>query len=344
MSTMYNQDMGVGVIGAGKFGLALCNLLAEKHPVKLYSRRQEDAVSFASNRQIRDVSLHNNVSLETDLENLCHTCEVLIPAIPSDNYPELVKAIQHTVNPGHFVIHATKGFIQSDANPDIKSHRPLTVSEYFEQFTTVRRIGMLAGPNLSHEIHQGLPAGAVIGSRFNEVITIGKELFSSDRFQVFGSNDLVAIELAGILKNYIAIGAGITEGLALGSNARSLYITRALAEIIYIANRLGVTSTSFLGLAGVGDLMTTCQSPLSRNFTVGYRIAKGETIESIINDSIETVEGLKTLKLIHNEWRYTSRIPIAQVLYEILFDDKHPESLVEVFMRATGENDVEFAL
>ncbi len=344
MSTMYNQDMCVGVIGAGKFGLALCNLLAEKHPVKLYSRRQEDAVSFASNRQIRDVSLHNNVSLETDLENLCHTCEVLIPAIPSDNYPELVKAIQHTVNPGHFVIHATKGFIQSDANPDIKSHRPLTVSEYFEQFTTVRRIGMLAGPNLSHEIHQGLPAGAVIGSRFNEVITIGKELFSSDRFQVFGSNDLVAIELAGILKNYIAIGAGITEGLELGSNARSLYITRALAEIIYIANRLGVTSTSFLGLAGVGDLMTTCQSPLSRNFTVGYRIAKGETIESIINDSIETVEGLKTLKLIHNEWRYTSRIPIAQVLYEILFDDKHPKSLVEVFMRATGENDVEFAL
>ena len=344
MSTMYNQDMGVGVIGAGKFGLALCNLLAEKHPVKLYSRRQEDAVSFASNRQIRDVSLHNNVSLETDLENLCHTCEVLIPAIPSDNYPKLVKAIQHTVNPGHFVIHATKGFIQSDANPNTKSHRPLTVSEYFEQFTTVRRIGMLAGPNLSHEIHQGLPAGAVIGSRFNEVITIGKELFSSDRFQVFGSNDLVAIELAGILKNYIAIGAGITEGLALGSNARSLYITRALAEIIYIANRLGVASTSFLGLAGVGDLMTTCQSPLSRNFTVGYRIAKGETIESIINDSIETVEGLKTLKLIHNEWRYTSRIPIAQVLYEILFDDKHPKSLVEVFMRATGENDVEFAL
>ncbi|MGB1119528.1 MAG: NAD(P)H-dependent glycerol-3-phosphate dehydrogenase [Chitinophagales bacterium] len=344
MSTMYNQDMGVGVIGAGKFGLALCNLLAEKHPVKLYSRRQEDAVSFASNRRIRDVSLHNNVSLETDLENLCHTCEVLIPAIPSDNYPELVKAIQHTVNPGHFVIHATKGFIQSDANPDTKSHRPLTVSEYFEQFTTIRRIGMLAGPNLSHEIHQGLPAGAVIGSRFDEVITIGKELFSSDRFQVFGSNDLVAIELAGILKNYIAIGAGITEGLALGSNARSLYITRALAEIIYIANRLGVTSTSFLGLAGVGDLMTTCQSPLSRNFTVGYRIAKGETIESIINDSIETVEGLKTLKLIHNEWRYTSRIPIAQVLYEILFDDKDPKSLVEVFMRATGENDVEFAL
>ena len=89
---------------------------------------------------------------------------------------------------------------------------------------------MIAGPNLSHEIHQGLPAGAVIGSRFNEVITIGKELFSSDRFQIFGSNDLLAIELAGILKNYIAIGAGITEGLELGSNARSFTSPRALAE------------------------------------------------------------------------------------------------------------------
>ena len=344
MSTMYNKDMGVGVIGAGKFGLALCNLLAEKHPVKLYSRRQEDAVGFEASRQLRDVTLHDNVTLETDLEHLCNTCEVLIPAIPSDNYPELVQAIQHVINPGHFVIHATKGFIQSNANPDTQSHRPFTVSEYFEQFTTVRRVGMIAGPNLSHEIHQGLPAGAVIGSRFNEVITIGKELFSSDRFQVFGSNDLLAIELAGILKNYIAIGAGITEGLELGSNARSLYITRALAEIIYIANRLGVASTSFLGLAGVGDLMTTCQSPLSRNFTVGYRIAKGEVIESIVKDSTETIEGLKTLKLIHNEWRYTSRIPIAQVLHEILFDQKDPKSLVDVFMKATGENDVEFAL
>ena len=344
MSTMYNRDMGVGIIGAGKFGLALCNLLAVKNPVKLYSRRQEDAANFETNQQLRDVALHNNVSLETDLMNLCKTCEVLIPAIPSDNYPELIQAIQNIVNPGHFIIHATKGFIQSNANPDTKSHRPLTVSEYFEQFTSVRRIGMIAGPNLSHEIHQGLPAGAVIGSRFNEVISIGKELFSSDRFQIFGSNDLLAIELAGILKNYIAIGAGITEGLDLGSNARSLYITRALAEIIYIANRLGVSSTSFLGLAGVGDLMATCQSPLSRNFTVGYRIAKGESIESIVNDSIETVEGLKTLKLIHNEWRYTSRIPIAQILHEILFEQKDPRSLVNVFMKATGENDVEFAL
>ena len=336
--------MGVGVIGAGKFGLALCNLLAEKNPVKLYSRRQEDATSFEVNQQLRDVVLHDNVSLEMDIEQLCNSCEILIPAIPSDSYPELIQAIQHVVNPGHFIIHATKGFIQSNANPDTKGHRPFTVSEYFEQFTTVRRIGMIAGPNLSHEIHQGLPAGAVIGSRFNEVITIGKELFSSDRFQIFGSNDLLAIELAGILKNYIAIGAGITEGLELGSNARSLYITRALAEIIYIANRLGVASTSFLGLAGVGDLMTTCQSPLSRNFTVGYRIAKRESIESIIKDSTETVEGLKTLKLIHNEWRYTSRIPIAQVLHDILFDQKDSRALIDIFMKATGENDVEFAL
>ena len=344
MSTMYNRDMGVGVIGAGKFGLALCNILAEKHPVKLYSRKEEDAKNFESNRQLRDVSLHNNVSLETDLENLCKTCEVLIPAIPSDNYPELVQTIQNIINPGHFVIHATKGFIQSNAHPDTQSHRPFTVSEYFEQFTTVRRIGMIAGPNLSHEIHQGLPAGAVIGSRFDEVITIGKELFSSDRFQVFGSNDLLAIELAGILKNYIAIGAGITEGLELGSNARSLYITRALAgNHIYrepFRRILHVFSWFSWSWRSHDDL----PKPTGRNFTVGYRIAKGEIIESIVKDSIETIEGLKTLKLIHNEWRYTSRIPIAQVLHEILFDQKDPKSLVDVFMKATGENDVEFAL
>ena len=128
MSIMYNRDMGIGVIGAGKFGLALCNLLAEKNPVKLYSRRQEDTANFAANRPLRDVALHNNVSLETDLENLCKTCEVLIPAIPSDNYPELVQAIQNIINPGHFVIHATKGFIQSNANPDTKSHQFTTSS------------------------------------------------------------------------------------------------------------------------------------------------------------------------------------------------------------------------
>ncbi len=171
-----------------------------------------------------------------------------------------------------------------------------TMSEVILEESVVVRVGCLAGPNLADELAQGQPSATVVASRFNEVILAGQKLLRTDRFQVYGSNDLIGIELSGALKNIIAIASGALTGLGLGENSRGFLISRGMVEMIYLGKVLGGNTQAFLGLAGIGDLVTTCSSQLSRNFTVGYRLAKGESLDSITESMEETAEGINTVK------------------------------------------------
>ena len=317
----------VGVIGAGSFGTAVANILAEnKANVILYVRDPEKTNRISKERVSSGQKLHDNISVTNTLDEVPKNCEVIFPMVPSANFRDMIIKLAPHLRPYHVLIHGTKGFDMfvpkkqkiSRNNPLTREHVK-TISEVIKEETSVLRVGCLAGPNLARELDQRKPAATVVASHFDEVVKIGQRLLKNDRFMIYGSRDLIGIELCGILKNIIAVGAGTIAGMDLGENAKSLFISRGLVEMVYIGKALGGNAQAFLGLAGVGDLIATCTSNLSRNFTVGFRLAKGETLDEIIESMDEVAEGVKTIKIVNQlAESYRVRCPITETLFKII--------------------------
>lgn len=326
MDLKSTSEKPVGVIGAGSFGTAVANILAEKNQkVLLYARTPERVAAINSTRTSAGQQLHERVEVTNDLGSLGRSCDVIFPIVPSVSFREMMKELSPYLRPYHILIHGTKGFDLNVKWGKIDRHNPLsrehvrTMSEVIKEESSVVRIGCLAGPNLAREISEKKPAATVVASHFDEVIRVGQSLLKNDRFLIYGSNDLIGIELCGILKNIIAVGAGTISGLDLGENAKALFISRGLVEMVHIGKALGGNAQAFLGLAGVGDLVATSSSTLSRNFTVGNRLAKGETIDEITASMEEVAEGVKTIQIINELSRtYKVRCPITETLFRII--------------------------
>ena len=339
----------VGVIGIGSFGTSVSNLLSNNTDVILYGRNPEQVekvrISGFSNNQ----RLNKNIELTNDLEYLASKCSVIFPIIPAQTFRALLKKLSPFLKPHHILIHGTKGLDLKgellDLPPDkfISRSEVRTMSEVIQEESVVVRVGCLAGPNLADELAQGQPSATVVASRFNEVILAGQRLLRTDRFQVYGSNDLIGIELSGALKNIIAIASGALTGVGLGENSRGFLISRGMVEMIYLGKVLGGNTKAFLGLAGIGDLVTTCSSQLSRNFTVGFRLAKGEALNSIIESMEETAEGINTIKVIRSLAKYYKiRAPITEKLYDVMFEDLSMETALQYLMKYPFNVDIDF--
>jgi glycerol-3-phosphate dehydrogenase (NAD(P)+) len=190
---------------------------------------------------------------------------------------------------------------------------------------------------------EGQPTATVIGSLFDEVIQIGKKVLTSDQFHVFGNHDILGAELAGALKNVIAIGSGILRGKGLGKNIQAMLITRGLIEMVRFGKTFGATSTAFFGVAGIGDLVATATSKNSRNFTFGYRLGQGETIEEVKSSMPELAEGVRTLQI---TWKlaeqYHLRLPITQMLYEVVFENFNIDKAIKFLITYPYDVDVDF--
>ncbi|NJM26551.1 MAG: glycerol 3-phosphate dehydrogenase, partial [Bacteroidia bacterium] len=186
-------------------------------------------------------------------------------------------------------------------------------------------------------------AATVIASHFNEVISVGKRMLRNDRFQVYGNNDLVGVELAGVLKNIIAIASGALFGMGYGDNAKGLLVSRGMVEMIYLGKALGGNTKAFLGVAGVGDLVTTCNSSLSRNFQVGYKLAKGKTLNEILEETDEVAEGINTVQILKKcADYYKVRAPITATLYKVFFEDLTVKEALNYLMRYPLNIDIDF--
>ena len=244
------------------------------------------------------------------------------------------------------MIHGTKGLdlqLDEDPNAPLTQEHVFTMSEVIKQETVVVRVGCMAGPNLASELSTGHPAATVIASPFNEVIEQGKLLLRSENFQVYGNSDLRGVELCGVLKNIIAIASGVLSGLGLGENSRGLLVSRGLVEMIYLGQALGGEISSFIGLAGIGDLVATTTSSNSRNFTLGYKIASGKTLEEALAEMEEVAEGLNTIKIIRQLAVAQGLKPlITETLYKILLEGMKPEDGVNFLMRYPGHIDIDF--
>ena len=213
------------------------------------------------------------------------------------------------------------------------------INWYFSFVTSHRNIER----HTAWELNSGeQPAATVIASPFDEVIIMGQKALKSNRLRVYGSNELTGVELAGILKNYVAIAAGILGGLGYGENSKAMLITSGMAESIYIAKGLGSNEKAFLGMAGVGDLIATCNSPKSRNNTVGRYLAEGLSIEEINEKMTEVAEGVKTVQILHALKTYKFVAPIADVMHKIIYEGVSIEVGLRLLMRFPTSEDTDF--
>ncbi len=341
----------VGVIGAGSFGTVVANLLAENTKVKLYTKNPAKINNINTNRTNVGYKLHNNIEVCDSLEEIAGECETLFPIIPSSGFRKMIKEFCPYLHPYHTMIHGTKGLDvtlpagMTIDNNDVEFSRNnvKTMSEVIRDESVVVRIGCLAGPNLAKEIYNKQPAATVVASSFDSVIKEGQRLLRSDIFQVYGNKDLIGIELTGVLKNIIALASGALDGLGYGENARAMLISRGLVEMIYLGKALGGNLQAFIGLAGVGDLVATSASKLSRNFTVGNRLAKGENIEDIILSMNEVAEGVNTVKIVKKfAEHYGFRAPITETLFKILNKQKSVKDGLTYLMKLPLNVDIDF--
>lgn len=339
----------VGVIGSGSFGTTVAYLIAHNADVLLYSRKRETVDTINQSHVWQGVQLSERIRASSDIEEVAATCRLIFPVVPSKSFANMIRSFAPYLKPNHVLIHGTKGFglrgldEEDLAGAELTREHIRTMSEIILEETSVLRVGCLSGANLSREILDNQPAAAVIASRFNEVTEAGKLALDSPRFAVFGSSDIIGAELAGALKNVIALASGILGGLHMGKNIQAMLITRGLREMIYIGKALGADARAFLGTAGIGDLIATATSENSRNYTFGKRLAGGETVEQINASMDELVEGVRTLRIVQQLAKnYKISVPIMQILYRVIYEQFDVEKAMQYLMRYPYDQDVDF--
>lgn len=344
-----SNDQIVGVVGAGSFGTAISNLLAYNVDVLLFSRNPELVSQVNVQHQSMEVALSPRVRATSDLREIAENCSLIFPVVPSGVFRQMMQDLGPLLRPYHVLIHATKGLDLHNVKEEemdqvaITRENVSTMSEIITQESVVIRVGCLSGPNLASEIMEGQPTATVIGSHFDEVISMGKRVLSSEHFHVFGTHDILGAELAGALKNIIAIGSGILRGKQLGKNIQAMLITRGLTEMVYFGKAMGATSHAFFGTAGIGDLVATATSKSSRNFTFGYRLGSGEKKEDIEKTMPELAEGVRTLKIAKQLAKYYKlRVPITQMLYSIVYEDFDIDKALNFLITYPYDVDVDF--
>ncbi|MEM9921125.1 MAG: NAD(P)H-dependent glycerol-3-phosphate dehydrogenase [Bacteroidota bacterium] len=340
----------VGVIGAGSFGTAIANLLAENTDVLIYSRQAALVEQINTSHQNLGVELSPRIRATNSLEEIAKECILIFPIVPSVNFRQMMRNLSPYLKPYHLLIHGTKGFdLKNLTNEDLLQDGVLlrkqvnTMSEVIQQESVVLRVGCLSGPNLSAEIMAGQPAATLIASRFTEVIKAGRKVLDSPRFHVFGSFEILGAELAGALKNAIAIGSGILGGRGLGKNIQAMLITRGLIEMVNIGKAMGATSRAFVGTAGIGDLIATATSTKSRNYTLGTRLASGESLADIQSTMPELAEGVRTILIMRQlSKHFKLHSPITDMLYSVAFKGLDIDRAIKYLMNYPYAVDVDF--
>lgn len=338
----------VGVIGTGKFGMAIAKLLSPNVDVLMYSRRKEIVQAINNGKRIGHTRPATNVKATDNPQFLSEQCDLIFPVVPSINFRNMIREFAPFLTPKHILIQCTKGLdignIDFDAviakQEQLTPNDVKTMSEVIEEETSVVRIGCLSGPNLSSEIMMGEPTATVIASRFDEVIELGRKVLEGDMFSVYGTNDIKGAEWGGVLKNCYAIAAGMIQGYGLGHNFRAVIITRGIYEMMKLSHEMGSSKQAFFGMSGVGDMIATAAGNKSRNFAVGERMGKGEKLSEILATMTEPAEGLRTIAIARELSRYFKlKLPIIDGLYRIIYEDfDKQKAIVYVMNQPYKEN------
>lgn len=322
----------IGVIGAGSWGTTIGNLLADKGlDVDIWVREapvyEEMRDKGTNTLFLPDVALSPLLRPVRSLDRAADDKEILVLAIPSHVFREVLTSVVPHLKQGTRVMMLTKG---------IENHTLMLMSEVAATLLDEERMASfacLAGPSFAKEVCRRSPTAVTIACRDSGHAGKLQRLFATDFFRVYVSDDVVGTQLAGALKNVIAIAAGASDGLNFGHNARAALITRGLAEITRLGLRLGARPETFAGLAGLGDLVLTCTGELSRNRTVGLKIGEGLTLEEITGGMNMVAEGIKNTRSAHElGLKMQVAMPITAEVYQILYEGKAPEDAVRELM------------
>ncbi len=328
----------VTVLGGGSFGTAIANIIASNgHNTFLWMRHNERAAKCQIEREnpeyLPGYRLHDNLTVTADLPMAVEQSGLVIVSVPSESFRQVTRLAAPHIKPGSIVVTTTKG---------IEEQGFTLMSQILEQELDNVRIGALSGPNFAKEIIQHQHTGSVIASEDEGVCTIVQQVMSSDTFRIYSNRDRYGVELGGALKNIYAIVSGMAAALGSGHNTSAMLLTRSLAEMSRFGNELGADSMTFLGLAGVGDLILTCTSSLSRNYRVGYALGQGKTLQTALAEVGQVAEGVNTLRIVkHKAEELGVYMPLVSGLYAVLFEQQDIAAVVQRLMTAEMSQDVD---
>jgi glycerol-3-phosphate dehydrogenase (NAD(P)+) len=321
----------IGIIGAGGWGIALAKLLADKgKQVTLWCHRAESFRELQENRESRTyltgIVLPSSVEFTRSIEAAVTDKSLVICALPSHAVRGIIASAASYLSAETAVLCGTKGLEEESLK---------TMGEVLaETLGEPQQHVFLSGPTFALEVARGLPTAVTVAARDEDIARNVQETLSTQNFRVYSSTDIVGVQMGGVIKNIIAIAAGISDGLNLGHNARAALITRGLAEMTRLAIRMGADPMTLAGLPGLGDLVLTCAGDLSRNRKVGIQIAQGKSLREIIEGTRMVAEGIRNTRSVYMLARSLgTEMPIVEQMYQVIHESKRPADAVRDLMQ-----------
>ena len=334
---MTEERARVAVVGDGGWGTALARLLVLKGcEVWLWgafpnytARMREAGENF---KFLPGVPLPPELRVTSDAAEALGRAEIIVAAVPTQFARRVLRRLARHYRRGTPVVSAAKG---------IERRTLMRPSEIIRDVWGRVPVVALSGPSHAEEVARGLPTTVAVASRRRELAERVQRLFMTERFRVYTNPDIVGVELGGAVKNVIAIAAGICDGLGLGDNAKAALLTRGLAEMSRLGLALGARRHTFAGLAGIGDLITTCMSPYGRNRAVGIQIGQGRPLADILATMEQVAEGVETTRSVRAlARRHAVEMPITEQCYQVLYRGKDPRRAVEALMRRAAKDEL----
>ena len=330
----------VAIVGTTAWGITLGMVLASKGiDVRLWARTEEEAEKLTKkgpdSRQLPNVVFPPQITVTASPKKALTNVVAVLLVVPSQTMRQNLLAIKCHVNDTMLIINASKG-LEYGSNKRMSQ----VIAEELPD-ACHHNICVLSGPNLHKEILAGLPASAVVAAEEAAVAKKAQKLLTSPNFAIYTNNDVIGVELGGALKNVIALGAGMVDGLGFGDNAKSAFITRGLTEMAALSLAMGANPLTLSGLSGLGDLIATCASPLSRNHYVGVELTKGRKLEDITSTMAGFAEGVGTTAAVNDMAKKLNiEMPIAEKMYQVMYNNADAKQVISELLGAKGRHEL----
>lgn len=312
--------MKISIIGSGSWGTALSQAIVDNnHECLIYSRDENtmnEINTYHTNRRyLKDIILPSSIKATSSIKDAVNFGDIIVVAVPTKAMREVCEQINKFLNKSKYIIHVSKG-LEIETNYRMSE----VIKEVIDE-DKLKGVGVLSGPSHAEELILRHPTVVAIASSNDNLTTLAQKIFQNDYFRVYVNNDIIGVEIGGALKNIIAVGCGIIDGLNLGDNAKAALLTRGLIEITRMGKKLGAKELTFLGLSGIGDLVVTCTSVHSRNYNCGLLIGKGYTLKEAVEKLDMVAEGVLTTKVCYYlSKKYGVYMPITENIYKVLYE------------------------